>query len=114
MLGWTRALVLSPSGCPKRIAFGLGRRPAAFDEVSEYAREENENEQREKPGPPAVSCDQHVSLRCWGIGPSRSGQCSSIHLTEEKRKLQAGRARHPENAARLVLLAGRTARRRPD
>jgi hypothetical protein len=51
----------------------LDRRPAAFDEVSEYARDQNENEQRQKPGPPAVSCEQHINLRC-GLGPSRSGQ----------------------------------------
>jgi hypothetical protein len=61
----------------------LHRRPSAFDEVSDYAGDQNENEQRQKPGPPAVSCEQHINLRC-GLGPSRSGQCSSIYLKAEK------------------------------
>jgi hypothetical protein len=61
----------------------LGRRPATFDEVSDDARDQNKNEQRQKPGPPAVSCEQHINLRC-GLGPSRSGQCSSIYLKAEK------------------------------
>jgi hypothetical protein len=40
----------------------LGRRPAAFDEVADYAaHDQNENEQRQKPRPPAVSCEQHIT-----------------------------------------------------
>jgi hypothetical protein len=43
-----------------------GRRPATFDEVGDYAaRDQNENEQRQKPRPPAVSCEQHINLRFW-------------------------------------------------
>jgi hypothetical protein len=67
-----------------KIAFGLGLSPAAFDEVCEYANEENENEQREKPGPPAVSCDQHVRLRRWGLAHHGAASVSSIYLMAEK------------------------------
>jgi hypothetical protein len=56
----------------------LDRSPATSDEVRDAARDQNENRQREKPGPPAVSCDQHINLRCLGFGPSRSGRCSPV------------------------------------
>ncbi len=38
--------------------------PAALDEVGDDARDDNQNEPvRQKPGPPAVSCKQHIDLR---------------------------------------------------
>ena len=52
-----------------RTAAILRRGPAASDEVvGAAAHDENENQQRQKPGPPAVSCDQHVDLR-RGVRP---------------------------------------------
>ncbi len=41
--------------------------PAALDEVVDDERDDNEDDrERKKPGPPAVSCDEHNDLRCWG------------------------------------------------
>jgi len=43
------------------------RLPAALDEVADDERDENEDDrERKKPGPPAVSCDEHIDLRCGG------------------------------------------------
>jgi hypothetical protein len=39
----------------------------ALDEVCDGARQDNQNDrERQQPGPPAVSCEQHVDLRGWG------------------------------------------------
>jgi len=37
--------------------------PAALDEVVDDERDDNEDDrERKKPGPPAVSCDEHIDL----------------------------------------------------
>jgi hypothetical protein len=54
----------------------LGR-PATLDEVGDDARDSNENHrERQKPGPPAVGCEQHINLRSWGL---RSQPGHSVH-----------------------------------
>jgi hypothetical protein len=40
---------------------------AALDEVVDDEPDENKDDrERKKPGPPAVSCDEHIDLRSWG------------------------------------------------
>ena len=66
----------------------LGRRPAAFDEVADYAaHDQNENEQRQKPRPPAVSCEQHINLRFWVRPINGAASNSSMYRAAGKRKL---------------------------
>ena len=63
-----------PRACPRPLPLAqLATRrydldlPAALDEVVDDERDGNEDDrERKKPGPPAVSCDEHIDLRCWG------------------------------------------------
>jgi hypothetical protein len=71
---------------PLTISRELGR-PAAFGEVVGDAGDDNKNDRQcQKPGPPAVSCDEHIDLRCW-VGPvtERPGS-SSIYLRQREGK----------------------------
>ena len=63
--------------------------PAALGEVVDDDRDDNEDDrERKKPGPPAVSCDEHIDLHSVGLGPSRSGQCSQyLPNAQEKEAL---------------------------
>jgi hypothetical protein len=52
----------APAGLP---GWGLDR-PTALDEVGDDERDEENDRECQNPGPPAVSCDEHIDLRCWG------------------------------------------------
>ena len=72
-----------PPDCPE-----LGRRSAAFDEVADYAaHDQNENEQRQKPRPPAVSCEQHINPRFRVRPINGAASNSSMYRAAGKRKL---------------------------
>ena len=62
--------------------------PAALREVVDDERDDNEDDrERKKPGPPAVSCDEHIDLRC-GVRPITERPCaSSIYLRLRRAKL---------------------------
>jgi hypothetical protein len=41
-------------------------RPAAPDEVDDERDDNKNHRERQKPGPPAVSCDEHIDLPLLG------------------------------------------------
>jgi len=61
------------------------RLPAALDEVVNDGRDDNEDDrERKEPGPPAVSCDEHIDLRFW-VRPITERPCaSSIYLRRRR------------------------------
>ena len=67
--------------------------PAPFDEVAGEARADNKNHrERQQPGPPAVSCDEHIDLPFIGFGPITKRPCASQYLPKAE-KSQASSAR---------------------
>ena len=65
--------LLLPDSClvaPELRACHAGRELgcfAALDEVGDDERDDYDNDREcQKPGPPAVSCEEHIDLRCWG------------------------------------------------
>jgi hypothetical protein len=77
--GWPLALLK----WAKRRSRKLDR--PALAEVGDDARDDNENDrQRQKPGPPAVSRDEHIDLRCWIKAHREAAVYSSICLKQEK------------------------------
>ena len=50
--------------------------PAALDEVVDDERDDNEDDrERKKPGPPAVSCDEHIDLPFMGEARHEAAMC---------------------------------------
>ena len=61
---------------------------AALDEVGDDERDDYDNDREcQKPGPPAVSCEEHIDLRCW-VRPITKRPCApSIYLKQRRGKL---------------------------
>lgn len=77
-------------------------RPAAPDEVSDDERDDNKNDrERQKPGPPAVSCEEHINLLLLGLGPiTKRG-----HVLQYLPKAEKREALLPEQHGVLKLYA---------
>jgi hypothetical protein len=105
-------------------------RPAAPAEVSDSADDHNHDDREcQKPGPPAVSCEEQIDLRCWvrprkrpcgpvstsvGLknGPSKRGRAagsrrSSLHHAFAGPRLDTLSLRHPDKRRKTSLLRGR-------
>ena len=83
--------------------------PAALDEVVDDERDDNEDDrERKKPGPPAVSCDEHIDLRCWGWAHHGAAMCFQyLPKAEKSQALASPRdARFFRRRAPLTPLGG--------
>src|SRR4051812_14387904 len=68
------------NAAPARDAAVNLNRPSTLNEVGDDEPGDNENHRkRQEPGPPAVSCDEHIDLPCE-LGRLRSGHALSIYL----------------------------------
>jgi hypothetical protein len=85
----------------------LGGRPPAFDDVGDSARDQDEDEQRQKPGPPAVSCEQHSNLRCWVRPITERPILQYLPREGEKGRLSPGSVRECRPSAPAIRNFGK-------
>jgi hypothetical protein len=76
---------------PERSGVFLGGwelgRPPAPGEVGDGGDDNKNDRQSQEPGPPAVGCDEHIDLRCWGRPVM--GAASSIQYLPRARRREA-------------------------